>query len=38
VSDVEIRGPQPSRRVARFTDRPTDRYVTIVEGKGRVDA
>jgi hypothetical protein len=35
---VEIKWPQPSGRVERITDLPIDRYVTIVEGKGRVDA
>jgi hypothetical protein len=35
---VEIKWPQPSGRVERFADVPVDRYVTIVEGKGRVDA
>jgi hypothetical protein len=34
---LEIRWPQPSGRVERFTDVPIDRYVTIVEGKGRID-
>ncbi len=34
---VEIKWPQPSGRVQRLTDLPIDRYVTIVEGKGRVD-
>jgi hypothetical protein len=38
VNYVEIKWPQPSGRVERFTDLPIDRYVTIVEGKGRVDA
>ena len=38
VNWVEIKWPQPSGRVERFTDVPVDRYVTIVEGKGRVDA
>jgi hypothetical protein len=38
VNYVEIKWPQPSGRVERFTDLPVDRYVTIVEGKGRVDA
>ncbi len=38
VNWVEITWPQPSGRVERFTDVPVDRYVTIVEGKGRVDA
>jgi len=31
---VEIRWPAPSGAVERFADLPTDRYVTIVEGKG----
>ena len=31
---LEIKWPQPSGRVDRFTDVPIDRYVTIVEGKG----
>jgi hypothetical protein len=34
---LEIKWPQPSGRVERFTDLPIDRYVTIVEGKGRID-
>ena len=38
VNWVEIKWPQPSGRVERFTDVPVDRYVTIVEGTGRVDA
>jgi hypothetical protein len=38
VNWVEIKWPQPSGRVERFTDVPVDRYVTVVEGKGRVDA
>jgi hypothetical protein len=37
VDWVEIKWPQPSGRVERFTDLPVDRYVTIVEGKGRVE-
>jgi len=37
VNWVEIKWPQPSGRVERFTDVPVDRYVTVVEGKGRVD-
>ncbi len=37
VDWVEIRWPQPSGRVERLTDLPIDRYVTVVEGKGRVD-
>jgi hypothetical protein len=31
---VEIRWPAPSTRIDRFTALPTDRYVTIMEGKG----
>jgi enediyne biosynthesis protein E4 len=38
INWVEIKWPQPSGRVERFTDLPIDRYVTVVEGKGRVDA
>ena len=38
INWVEIKWPQPSGRVERFTDVPIDRYVTIVEGKGRIDA
>ena len=34
---LEIKWPQPSGRVERFTDVPVDRYVTIVEGKGKVE-
>ena len=34
---LEIKWPQPSGRVERFTDLPIDRYVTVTEGKGRVD-
>ena len=34
---VEIKWPAPSTRVERFTDIPVDRYVTVTEGKGRVD-
>jgi hypothetical protein len=37
VDWVEITWPQPSGRVERLTDLPIDRYVTIVEGKGKVD-
>jgi hypothetical protein len=33
---LEVRWPAPSGRVERFEDLPTDRYVTIVEGKGIV--
>jgi hypothetical protein len=38
VDWVEIKWPAPSGRVERYTDVPVDRYVTVVEGKGRVDA
>ena len=34
---LEIKWPAPSTRVERFTDLPVDRYVTIVEGKGRIE-
>jgi hypothetical protein len=33
---LEIKWPQPSGRVERFTDLPVDRYVVITEGKGVV--
>ena len=31
---LEVRWPQPSGRVERFTDLPVDRYVSLVEGQG----
>jgi enediyne biosynthesis protein E4 len=34
---VEIKWPAPSGRVERIVGLPVDRYVTIVEGKGKVD-
>jgi hypothetical protein len=37
VDWVEIKWPLPSGRVERITDVPIDRYVTIVEGKGRIE-
>jgi len=37
IDFVEIKWPQPSGRVERFTDLPIDRYVTVVEGKGKVE-
>ncbi len=37
INFIEIKWPQPSGRVERFTDVPIDRYVTVVEGKGRVE-
>ena len=36
VNWIEIRWPPPSGRVERITDVPIDRYVTIVEGQGRI--
>ena len=38
VDYVEIKWPLPSGKVERFTDLPVDRYVTIVEGKGKVES
>jgi hypothetical protein len=35
---LEIKWPEPSGRVERFTDLPIDRYVTIVEGRGRIES
>jgi len=32
---LEIKWPRPSTAVERFTDLPIDRYITIVEGKGK---
>jgi hypothetical protein len=37
VDYVEITWPQPSGRVERFTNLPIDKYVTIVEGKGKIE-
>jgi enediyne biosynthesis protein E4 len=34
---LEIKWPLPSTRVERFTDLPIDRYVTIIEGKGKIE-
>ena len=34
---LEITWPQPSGRKERFEDVPIDRYVTIVEGKGKIE-
>jgi enediyne biosynthesis protein E4 len=33
---IEVKWPQPSGAVERFTDLPLDRYITIAEGKGIV--
>jgi enediyne biosynthesis protein E4 len=38
VDWIEIKWPAPSGRVERLTDLPIDRYVTIVEGQGRINA
>jgi hypothetical protein len=32
---IEIKWPQPSRVVQRFTDLPIDRYITITEGQSK---
>jgi enediyne biosynthesis protein E4 len=32
---LEIKWPQPGGAVERFTELPTDRYITIVEGQGK---
>src|SRR5438876_10242866 len=34
MDKLDIRWPQPSGRVESFTNLPTDRYITIVEGSG----
>jgi hypothetical protein len=34
IDFVEIRWPQPSHRVQRFTSLPLNTYITITEGKG----
>jgi len=35
VDWLEVKWPQPSGAVERFTNLPADRYITIVEGEGR---
>jgi hypothetical protein len=37
VDWIEIKWPAPSTRVEKFTDVPIDKYVTIVEGKGKIE-
>ena len=37
IDSLEIKWAPPSGKVERFTDLPVDRYVTIVEGKGKVE-
>jgi hypothetical protein len=34
---LEEHWPQPSTTVSRFTSLPLDRYVTIVEGAGKIN-
>jgi len=34
VDWLEVKWPQPSGRVERFTNVPLDRYITIIEGEG----
>ena len=34
---LEIKWPEPSGKVERFTDLPVDRYVTITEGTGKAE-
>ena len=34
---LEIKWPAPSGKVERFTDVPIDRYVAIVEGRGKIE-
>jgi hypothetical protein len=36
VDWIEIKLPPPSGRVERLTELPIDRYVTIIEGQGRI--
>jgi hypothetical protein len=35
VDLLEVKWPGPSNMIERFTDLPIDRYITIVEGKGK---
>ena len=32
---LEVKWPQPSNAIERFTDLPVDRYITMVEGQGK---
>jgi hypothetical protein len=32
---LEVKWPQPSGAVERFTDLPIDRYLTLIEGQGK---
>jgi enediyne biosynthesis protein E4 len=38
VDWIEVKWPQPSGRVERFTNIPIDRYVRVVEGSGKVES
>ena len=38
VDWIEVKWPQPSGRVERFTNIPIDRYVRVVEGSGKIDS
>jgi hypothetical protein len=33
---LEVSWPQPGSATERFTDLPIDRYITIIEGHGRL--
>ena len=35
VDWLEVKWPEPSGAVERFSDLPVDRYITIVEGSGK---
>jgi hypothetical protein len=35
VESLDVQWPQPGGSVEHFTDLPTDRYITIVEGTGK---
>jgi hypothetical protein len=35
VDWLEVKWPQPSGKTERFTDIPTDRYITIIEGEDK---
>ena len=34
---LEIKWPAPSGKVERFTNLPIDKYVTVVEGRGKIE-
>jgi len=35
IDSLEIKWPQPSGKIERFTNLPLDRYITVVEGEGK---